>query len=343
MKPRNLTRFIAGAIAAASVGLLLAGGVTAPAYAKDKMVIKISDPASPSDWHVGMLYIFKEWLERSAPDEFDVQIYPNSTLYKQGAEPAAMQRGNLEMALISTQKIAKELPRYSIFTAGYLFRDWQHLLQVFDGEIGNEYFADVAKEMDIVPLATAYRGTRQVGLRKAIGVKTPADLKGVILRMPGSDDWQFLGKALGGNPTPLAFTEVYTALQTGTIDGQDNPLPTDKAAGFWEHTKEIVRTNHYVEPIFFCVSKIAWDKLTPAQKEKMTSAARIAVQFNNENVLRQEGDLVDFLQGERNHDHRSRPRRLPHPCAEDVPGIRLFEDLAQGTARSHQCRRQMIG
>ena len=83
-----------------------------------------------------MLFIFKEWLERSAPGEFDVEIHLNATLFKQGTEPAAMQRGNLDMALISAQDIAKQIPGWSIFTAGYLIRDPEHQQKVFGGDIG---------------------------------------------------------------------------------------------------------------------------------------------------------------------------------------------------------------
>jgi TRAP-type C4-dicarboxylate transport system substrate-binding protein len=85
-------------------------------------------------------------------------------------------------------------------------------------------------------------------------VRTPADLKGVKLRMPGSKEWLFLGEALGATATPLAFGEVYLGLKTGTIDGQDNPLPTVRAAKFYEVTKQIVLTNHLVDGIFIAIS-----------------------------------------------------------------------------------------
>ena len=93
----------------------------------------------------------------------------------------------------------------------------------------------------------------------------------------------------------MAFTEVYTALQTGTVDGQDNPLPTDKAAKFYEVTKQIVLTSHLVDGVFITMSGKTWDELSDTQKTLVRNAARAAAQFNNENRLRDEANLVAFF------------------------------------------------
>lgn len=126
----------------------------------------------------------------------------------------------------------------------------------------------------------------------------PADLKGVKLRMPGSKEWLFLGQALGATPTPLAFGEVYLGLKTGTIDGQDNPLPSVCAAKFYEVTKQIVMTSHLVDGIFISISNKAWNAMSPAQKTKVKAAAQAAAVYNNENRIKEEGQLVDFFKKE---------------------------------------------
>ncbi len=239
-------RFLAAGLIA---GAALALGA-APAPAQGKTTLRISTPAVPDDWHTKMLSVFKDELEKLSPGKYDVQIHHSGTLFKQGTEPAAMARGNLEMAMISMQDIAKQIPEYSLFTAGYLIRDPDHQQKVFNGAIGAEIYKKVAEAMEIQILTVAYLGTRQVNLRDAKDVKTPADLKGLKLRMPGSKEWLFLGQALGANPTPLAFNEVYLALKTGTVDGQDNPLPTVKSAKFYEVTKQIVLTGHLVDGVY---------------------------------------------------------------------------------------------
>lgn len=293
---KRSTAVAATFVAAAAI---TTGMPSTPVYAQDDpIVVRISTPAVPGDWHAEMLYIFKEYLERSAPGEFDVQVYLTASLFAQGTEPVAMQRGNLEMAMISAQDIANQIPEYSIFTAGYLIRDPDHQQAVFASDVGDEYFAAVSEQMDIHILDVAYLGTRQLNLRDVRDVQTPDDLAGVNLRMPGSDTWQFLGRALGANPTPMAFGEVYVGLQTGAVDGQDNPLPTNLAAGFYEVTEQIVLTGHLVDGVFLAVSNILWDDLDERQRELMGEAADAAVMFNNNNRLRQERELLAFFESE---------------------------------------------
>ena len=275
--------------------LALALGPHETALAQGKTLLRISTPAVPDDWHAKMWSVFKASLDTSAPGEFDVQINLNATLFKQGTEPAAMARGNLELASISAFDIAKLIPEFSIFTAGYVLRDVEHQQKVFNGAIGADLFKLVSDKMDVVPLATLYLGTRELNLREVRNVRSPADLKGVKLRMPGSKEWLFLGEALGATATPLAFGEVYLGLKTGTIDGQDNPLPTVRAAKFYEVTKQLVLTHHLVDGLFISMSNKAWSALTAAQKTKVRAAAQAAVVYNNDNRLKEEAQIVEFF------------------------------------------------
>jgi TRAP-type C4-dicarboxylate transport system substrate-binding protein len=123
-------------------------------------------------------------------------------------------------------------------------------------------------------------------------------LKGVKLRMPGSKEWLFLGESLGATPTPLAFGEVYLALKTGTIDGQDNPLPTVKSAKFYEVTKEIVMTSHLVDGIFISISNKSWNAMSKANQAKVKAAAVAAAKYNDENRIKDEAQMVDFFKSQ---------------------------------------------
>ncbi len=245
-----------------------------------------------------MWSVFKESLEKSAPGEFDVQINLNASLFKQGTEPAAMARGNLELSSISPADIAKLVPEFSVFTAGYVIRDPAHQQKIFNGAIGAELFKAVSERMDLSVLATCYLGTRQLNLREFRKVRVPADLKGIKLRMPATKDWLFLGNALGASATPLAFGEVYLGLKTGTIDGQDNPLPSVRAAKFYEVSKQIVLTSHLVDSLFIVISNKTFKALSPAQRQKVIAAAQAAASYNNENTSREESQLLDFFKKE---------------------------------------------
>jgi TRAP-type transport system periplasmic protein len=291
MTPLNLTR---RCVTPMLLGLALCAGLS-PLMAQTKIPLRISTPAVPDDWHAKMWTVFKESLDKAAPNQFDVQIHLNASLFKQGAEPAAMARGNLELTTVSAFDMAKLVPEFSIFTAGYIVRDPQHQQKVFNGPIGDELFKAVADKMDITVLSTAYLGTRQVNLREARNVRTPADLKGIKLRMPGSKEWLFLGETLGATATPLAFGEVYMGLKTGTIDGQDNPLPTVRAAKFYEVTKQLVLTNHLVDSLFIAIASKTWNGMTAAQKQAVKAAALAAATFNNDNRIKEEAQIIDFF------------------------------------------------
>jgi tripartite ATP-independent transporter DctP family solute receptor len=209
-----------------------------------------------------------------------------------------MARGNLELAAISAFDIAKLVPEFSVFTAGYVIRDPAQQQKVFNGPIGAELFKTVAEKMEVTPLATVYLGTRQLNLRDTRKVATPADLKGVKLRMPGTREWLFLGEALGATATPLAFGEVYLGLKTGTIDGQDNPLPSVRAAKFYEVTKQIVLTGHLVDSLFITMSNKSFNALSAAQRQKVVAAAQAAALWNNDNRIKEESQLVEFFKKE---------------------------------------------
>ena len=261
-------------------------------------VLRISTPAVPDDWHVKMLYVFKDELAKTSPGRFEVQVHHSGTLFRQGAEVVAMQRGNLEMALLSMQDIARQLPEYSIFTAGYLIRDPAHLRKVWGGPIGKEVREKVSKEMAIELLQVVYLGTRQLALREPRPVKTPSDLAGLKLRMPGSKEWLFLGQALGASATPLAFPEVYLGLKTGTIDAQDNPLPTLKSAKFYEVTKQIVLTGHLVDSLQLAIAEKTWKALSGADRAAVKAAAAKAAKFNDDNRQREERELIEFFRSQ---------------------------------------------
>ena len=259
-----------------------------------KTVLRFSTAAPPPDFLSRSLSQFKADLEKAAP-EFDVQVYPGSQLFRQGTEVPAMQRGNLEMSTMTTFEVAQQVPEFGFFNRAYLFRDYDHALRTFTGPIGKRYADTVAQKMGLVILAPTYLGTRQVNLRTARDVKGPQDLSGVKLRMPGGPDWLLLGQSLGVAPTPMGMPEVYLALQTGAIDGQENPPTIFNAAKFHEVTKQMVITSHLVQPVFYVIAKPYFDKLSAEQKSKLQAAATRAAKWNDDQRLNDEKTVLDGL------------------------------------------------
>jgi TRAP-type transport system periplasmic protein len=269
------------------------GLVMTSAWAQ-KSVLRFSTAAPPPDFLSRSLQQFKNELEKAAP-EIDVQVYPGSQLFRQGTEVPALQRGNLEMSTMTTFEVAQQIPELGVFNRAYLFRDYEHAYKTFTGPIGKRYADAVAQKMGIVILAPTYLGTRQVNLRAVRDVKGPQDLAGVKMRMPGGPEWLLLGQAIGVTPTPMAMPEVYLALQTGSIDGQENPLTILNAAKFHEVTKQVVMTSHLVQPVFMAIAKPYFDKLTPDQRSKVQAAATNAAKWNDQQRLADEQKVADGL------------------------------------------------
>lgn len=259
------------------------------------VTMRISHAASEADWLHKSMLMFKEKVEAALPGQVAVQVHGASSLFRQGTEIPAIQRGNLEMNTMTTFEVEQQMPEYGILSAGYVFRDWDHLTKVMRGPIGKAYYDAVAAKMGIQIIEMTYLGTRQVNLRMARDVQTPADLAGVKMRMPGGPGWLVLGRGLGVSPTPMAMPEVYLALKTGTVDGQDNPLSLTKNANLHEVTQQIVLTSHLVQPVFYAVAKPFWDKLTPAQQAAMRKAASEAAKFNDDSRLAEEKQLAEFF------------------------------------------------
>jgi len=253
----------------------------------------------PDDAHTKAMYAFKEELEKLTNGEITVDVFHSGQLFTQEGQNAAIRKGSLDMTYLSASWLAEFMPEMSMFAAAYIFKDYDHMTKTWNGEIGKELFEKVAQTQGMRPLGAFYLGTRELNLRD-IGreVKTPADMQGIKLRMPNSPAWLFMGKVLGANPTPLSFTEVYMALKTGTIDGQDNPLPTDKNAKFYEVTKYIILTDHLIDSVFPTINEKKWQSLTPDQQEKIYQAVEKARQLCDQLNRDQEAELVEFFKSE---------------------------------------------
>ena len=276
------------------VATALASLVASPSFAQAPLKLRFATAMSGTDIRVEGFKNFGEAIKGFATFE----PHYNATLFAQGTEPVAVQRGNLEMAMISPADFAKQIPAFSIFTAGYLVRDHEHLVKIFNGPIGADMYKLVEDQMGMKVLGVMYAGTRQLNLRTDKQINVPADLAGVKLRMPGTEGWQFLGRALGASPTPMALGEVYTGLQSGAVDGQDNPLPTVKDSKFYEVTKQIVLTNHTVGMDFLVISKKIYDGLKPEQQKALVDSASKSFDALRMKIVVAESELGSFFKAQ---------------------------------------------
>jgi TRAP-type C4-dicarboxylate transport system substrate-binding protein len=177
-------------------------------------------------------------------------------------------------------------------------RDAAHLDRIFRSDVGEAFRKAARDKLGVVILAPAYYGVRNVNLKGRKKIRTPEDLAGVKLRMPAGEGWQMLGRSIGANPVPVAYAETYTSLQTGVIDGQDNPLVNTRLMKFYEVTNQIVLTGHNVGFGMLIVRAQVFDALKPAQQQQMRAAAEKSFAWSTAEYLKQEQELVAFFKSE---------------------------------------------
>jgi TRAP-type C4-dicarboxylate transport system substrate-binding protein len=274
---------------ALKAGATVVIGYMMPALAQAKPNIRFAAVFSDKDIRADMIRMFAKDIE----GDFKLEPFYNGSLFKQGTELVALERDNLEMGNIAPQDISKQIPAWSILTSAYLFRDANHLNTFFNSDLGAQMKKMVEDQLKVKILGPTFFGTRQIGLQSKKKIYTPADMAGVKLRMPPGDAWQLLGRSVGANPTPMAYAETYTGLQTGAIDGQDNPLPNVQNMKFYEVMSQIVLTSHLVGFDLLSVNLKTWQSMSPAKQKAFQAAADKAIAWSAAEHLKREVDLAE--------------------------------------------------
>ena len=274
---------------ALKAGAAFAVAYAVPAAAQAKPAIRFAAVFSDKDIRADMIRMLAKEIE----GDFKLEPFYAGTLFKQGTELVALQRDNLEMGNIAPQDVSKQLPVWSILTSAYLFRDANHLNAFFASDLGVQMKKMVEDQLKVKILGPTFFGTRQVGLKPGKKISTPADMAGIKLRMPPGDAWQLLGRSLGANPTPMAYAETYTGLQTGAIDGQDNPLPNVQNMKFYEVMSQIVLTSHLVGFDLLTVNLKTWNSMSPDKQKSFQAAVDKAIGWSAAEHLKREAELAD--------------------------------------------------
>ena len=240
------------------------------AAAQDKVELIYSDTVQEGDVRTEIL---RREFGECLVDGFDFKSYHGATLFKQGTELTAMQRGNLDMGNLAVFDFYNQVPETKVLGVPFSFRDYEHMREVWNSGVLDDLLAAIEEKANVKVLANPYIGTRHLGYKGDAEIMTPADLDGVKLRMPPGEGWQLVGRAMGATTVPVPFTEVYTALQTGAIDGQDNGFPATRNMKFDEVLTHIGKTGHLIANNQFTISKSKWDSMTPEQQAKVQDCA----------------------------------------------------------------------
>ncbi|MET3517195.1 tripartite ATP-independent transporter DctP family solute receptor [Pseudacidovorax sp. 1753] len=263
-----------------AAGLALGLGMACAALAQTTMKISISVAQNS---HQGVaIDTFAKEVEKRTNGRYKVQTFYNGALGGERESIEAVQLGTQELAFSSTGPVPNFVPETKILDVPFLFRDKAHARAVLDGPIGQ----DLLKKFDakgFKALAWAENGFRHMTNSKR-DVKAPEDLKGLKMRTMENPVHIAAYKTFGIITTPMAFPEVFTALQQGTVDGQENPLPVIISAKFDQVQKHLSLTGHVYSPCIFVMNKGVFDKLTPADQQAFLDAAKEAAKANRARV-----------------------------------------------------------
>lgn len=269
--------------------------LAAPALhaATAETTIKLGHLANEQNsWHKASLK-FGEEVARLSDGRVEVQVFANESLGKEIDLINGMQLGTADMT-ITGESLQNWAPMAALLAIPYAYPTLEKMDEVASGEIGKQIEAQILANAQIRPIAYFARGPRQLTSNREI--KTPEDLNGLKLRVPNVPLFVKTWEAIGAAPTPMAFSEVFTSLQNGTIDAQENPLALIESANFNEVQKFVNLTDHVRSWIYLTISELTWAKLSEDDQNAVLEAAKIAQEYERELFLADEERLTQTLQ-----------------------------------------------
>lgn len=199
-----------------------------------------------------------------------VDVYPGAQLGNEAELLEQLVAGEIDMAIAGPSFLGMWVPQLGVFDAAYVFSDLEQMLGVAEGPLIAPYWEALRERYGVRVLTTWAYGSRHITANRP--VRHPDDLKGFRLRLPAARVWQESGSALGASPMPMAFSEVYMALQQGIADGQENPIPVIRSMGFQEVQKYLVLTGHIQSSIQILVNERSWNRLRAADQQALAAA-----------------------------------------------------------------------
>jgi len=272
------------------VACALAGAVAAPAFAQTKLkwahVYETSEP-----YHKWSVWAADEFKKRTN-GKYEIQVFPASSLGKESDINQGLQLGTVDIILTGASFAARSFPRLAVSYYPFTFRDADHVIKYSKSDVFKELTEGYKKASGgNTVTALTYYGARHATSNKLF---TNCDqMKGLKMRVPDAPAYTALPRACGANPTPIAFAEVYLALQNGTVDAQENPLPTIEAKKFYEVQKNIILTGHIADALLTVVSPSTLAKMSPAEQKILFDVTQEAAEKATLDIRKREGELVD--------------------------------------------------
>lgn len=236
---------------------------------------------------------FAELVKEKSDGELTIEIFPNGSLGGERDMVESLQVGTLDMVLSSTGPLGGFAPEINVVDLPFLFEDREHAYKVLDGEVGQDLLTKL-EDSNIKGLAWWENGFRNVTNSKR-AIKKPEDLEGLKIRTMENEVHMDSFEAMGANPTPMSFTELFTALQQGVVDGQENPVPIIKTSQFFEVQDHLTLTGHFYSPAALLVSSKVFDGLSEEHQKVLQEAAQEGAEFERKVVKEMDKEMVADL------------------------------------------------
>ncbi|USD43160.1 sialic acid TRAP transporter substrate-binding protein SiaP [Vibrio sp. SCSIO 43135] len=237
--------------------------------------------------------LLADTLEEMSDGELKLTLYPSAQLGDDRAMLQQLSMGDLDITYAEFGRMGLWIPRAEAVTLPYVARDYEHLRRMFDSDFGKGIREEMLTKFNWRALDTWYNGTRETTSNRPLN--SIEDFKGLKLRVPNAKPNLNYAKLSGASPTPMAFSEVYLALQTNAVDGQENPLPTIKTMKFYEVQGNLAMTNHIVNDQMVIISETTWQSLSEADKAIMNQAIAKVGEQHTASVKKQEAELISFF------------------------------------------------
>lgn len=232
-----------------------------------------------------------EEIKKRTNGKFDIQVFPASSLGKETDINQGLTLGTVDMIISGPSFAARNFPRIGVAYCPFIFRDAAHQAAYAKSEVFRELAEGYRQKTGIVMTAYTYYGARHTTSNRAFN--DCAGMKGLKIRVPDVPAYMATPRSCGANPTPIAFAEVYLALQNGTVEAQENPLNTIEAKKFFEVQKHIMLTGHIVDGLVTQIAPHVWTTLTDAEKKIFTEVTQEAAARATAQIVKRESELVD--------------------------------------------------
>jgi tripartite ATP-independent transporter DctP family solute receptor len=276
--------------------LVLPASVMQPplALAAGTTTVKIGYILAPDSQLGAGAQVFADEVAKRTDGRYKVEQYPNAALGGEVEMMKGVQLGTVDIAFVTGAPVPNFVPEAGILNIPFLFRDAEHAHAVLDGPIGQELLKKFAAK-DLIALAWGENGMRHLTNSKH-PIASPEDLKNLKLRVPQSETMLAGFKALGADVSPLAFPELYGALQTGRFDGQENPIATILASKFYQVQKYLTLSGHVYDPAVFLVSKDLYEDMSESDRAAFIEAAKLGGEASRKFAAKAEADGIAFLE-----------------------------------------------